>query len=95
MSTLQLLLCCGHASAHPTPTPSIPPPPLRPSLVLSFAGSDSLRVGKNSTLSNLLTKRGPFSSINASLTGMAAVSNFGDNVNWTGSILGTHRPLAL
>jgi alpha-glucuronidase len=55
----------------------------------NVAGTDSLRLGKNSTLSNLLSKRGPFSAVNASFTGMAAVSNFGDNVNWTGSILGT------
>ena len=50
-----------------------------------------MRFGKNSTLSNLLTKRGPSSAVNASLTGMAAVSNFGDNVNWTGSILGANK----
>ena len=61
----------------------------------NHAGTDSLRFGKNSTLSNLLTKRGPFSVLNASLTGMAAVSNFGDNVNWTGSILGPHKSLRL
>ena len=52
-----------------------------------YLGFDTLRLGPNSTVANLLARRGPFKARNSSLTGLAAVSNLGDNNNWTGSVL--------
>ena len=52
---------------------------------LSF---DTMRHGANSTLRDLLSRSGAFAHANVSISGMAAVSNVGNNGNLTGSILG-------
>jgi alpha-glucuronidase len=53
-----------------------------------YLNFDTFRHGKNSTLRDLLSRRGVFFGANVTISGMAAVSNLGDNHNLTGSILG-------
>ena len=42
--------------------------------------------GADSRLSSVLSRSGAFAKYNTTISGMAAVSNLGDDANWTGSI---------